>query len=215
MRGVRVNRMKTKRLSRSGRKIRHYVGGNIRPRRHHHIPVRRAKPAEEPTDPRIQQQLKRYELAVRLFAQQKFARAVEIFEKVLTGPAKNLCERAEVHLRICRQRMARPAPVQLKTAEDFYNHGVSLMNMGRLEEALPPLERAKKLAPKADYVHYALATLACASSDAEAALEHLKRAIDLRAQNRYQARNDDDFTPLLDDPRFTELLYPERESPSA
>jgi len=211
----RVNRMKTKRLSRSAGRIRHYAGSKIRPRRSHTIPLRRPKPAEEPTDPRIQQQLKRYELAVRFFARQKFARALEIFEKVLTGPAKNLCERAEVHLRICRQRMARPAPVQLKTAEDFYDHGVSLMNMGRLEEAMPQLEKAKKLAPKADYVHYALATLACASSDAEAALEHLKRAIVLRAQNRYQARNDDDFAPLLDDPRFTELLYPERESPSA
>jgi tetratricopeptide (TPR) repeat protein len=140
---------------------------------------------------------------------------MEIFEKVAVGPAKNLCERAEVHLRICRQRLAKPEHVEPRTAEDFYNLGVSLMNMGRLEDAIPQFERARKLAPKADYVHYALATVACASSDAEAALEHLKRAIDLRAENRYQARNDADFAPLLDDPRFTELLYPERESPSA
>ncbi len=214
MRRDRVNRMKTKRLSRNTRRIRHYAGSKVQPRRHS-LSARPPKPAEEPKDPRIQQQLQRYELAVRLFGQQKFARALEMFEKVLAGPAKNLCDRAEVYVRMCRQRMAKPSPLHLKSAEDYYNHGVSLMNMGRLEEALPHLEKAKKLAPKADYIHYALATLACASSDAEAALEHLKRAIDLRAENRYQARNDDDFTPLLDDPRFTELLYPERESPSA
>ncbi len=178
------------------------------------MPARPPKPPEEPTDPRIQQQLHRYELAVRLFGQQKFTRALEIFEKVLMGPAKNLCERAEIYVRMCRQRMAKPTTLQLKTADDYYNHGVSLMNMGRLEEALPCLEKAKKMAPKADYIHYALATWACASNDAEAALEHLKRAINLRAENRYQARNDDDFAPLLDDPRFTELLYPERESPT-
>ena len=39
----------------------------------------------------------------------------------------------------------------------------------------------------------------------------LRVAIKLRPENRYQARNDADFAFLQEDPRFTELLYPERD----
>ena len=38
---------------------------------------------------------------------------------------------------------------------------------------------------------------------------HLSRAIELNNQNRIQARSDSDFQDMADDPRFTELLYPE------
>jgi hypothetical protein len=37
----------------------------------------------------------------------------------------------------------------------------------------------------------------------------LARAIALNPQNRIQARLDSDFQEMTDDPRFTELLYPE------
>ena len=36
-------------------------------------------------------------------------------------------------------------------------------------------------------------------------------AIQLRPENRYHARNDEDFAFLQEDPRFTELLYPEKD----
>jgi hypothetical protein len=42
-------------------------------------------------------------------------------------------------------------------------------------------------------------------------MENLKTAIALRPENRYHARNDEDFAFLQDDPRFTELLYPDRD----
>ena len=40
-------------------------------------------------------------------------------------------------------------------------------------------------------------------------MKHLGEAIRLNPGNRIQARNDSDFQSLFDDPRFTELLYPE------
>jgi hypothetical protein len=42
-------------------------------------------------------------------------------------------------------------------------------------------------------------------------MANLKVAIDLRGENRFHARNDEDFAFLQEDPRFTELLYPEKE----
>ena len=40
-------------------------------------------------------------------------------------------------------------------------------------------------------------------------IEHLTEAIRLNAHYRIQARSDSDFDGVADDPRFTELLYPE------
>jgi hypothetical protein len=37
----------------------------------------------------------------------------------------------------------------------------------------------------------------------------LARAIELNPALRFQARNDTDFQNLSEDPRFTELLYPD------
>ncbi len=72
-------------------------------------------------------------------------------------------------------------------------------------------EQARKAAPKADHIHYALAALDCLTGEADSALENLKIAIQLRPENRYHARNDEDFAFLQEDPRFTELLYPEKD----
>jgi tetratricopeptide (TPR) repeat protein len=168
-----------------------------------------------PPDPNAQakqQQLKFYEEALRQFQQQKWPRAKELFERVLEGPAKDLTDRAQMHLRVCAQRIAPVAVPMPKTAEDHYTQGVALMNMGRWDEARDHLDRARKAAPKADHIVYALAALDCLTGEADSAMENLKLAIQLRPENRYHARNDEDFSFLQEDPRFTELLYPERDA---
>jgi tetratricopeptide (TPR) repeat protein len=163
-------------------------------------------------DPQFEQQLKHYEQAMQLFHLQKYLKAKELLEKALTGPSKELADRAQVHLRITEQRMAKQATPALRTVEDHYQAGVAMMNLGRWDEARDHLLRARKLAPKADYVFYAMAALDCLTGEAESAMENLKIAIQLRPENRYHARNDEDFSFLQEDPRFTELLYPEREA---
>lgn len=167
--------------------------------------------APDPDAQAKQQQLKLYEEALRHFQQQKWARARELFERVAEGPARDLADRAQVHLRICAQRIT-PAPAAPpRSAEDHYTQGVALMNMGRWDEAREHLDRARKAAPKADHIVYAIAALDCLTGEADSAMENLKLAIQLRPENRYHARNDEDFSFLQEDPRFTELLYPERD----
>jgi len=161
-------------------------------------------------DPQARQQLSLYEEALRYFQQQKFARAKQALEKVREGPSKELADRARIHLRICEQRISRPPTPHPRTPEDHYHHAVAMMNLGHWDDAREHLVKAKKMASKAEYVYYALAALDCLTGEAESALENLKVAIDLRPENRYHARNDEDFAFLQEDPRFTELLYPER-----
>ena len=169
-------------------------------------------PPPDPLAPARQQQLKAYEEALKQFQQQKYAKAKQSFEKVLEGPGGELCDRARVHLRICDQRISGPAATAVKSAEDHYTHGVALMNLGRWDEAREHFDRALKAQPKADHIVYAMAALDCLTGEADAALDKLKLAIQLRPENRYHARNDEDFSFLQEDPRFTELLYPERDT---
>jgi len=166
----------------------------------------------DPDAPARNQQMKAYEEALKHFQQQKFHRAKQSFERVLEGPSKELIDRANMHLRICDQRISRAPAPSVKSAEDHYTQGVALMNLGRWDEAREHFDRARKAAPKADHIVYAMAALDCLTGEADSAMENLKVAIQLRPENRYHARNDEDFSFLQEDPRFTELLYPERES---
>jgi tetratricopeptide (TPR) repeat protein len=162
-------------------------------------------------DPRVQAQMKLYEEAMSLFHQQKFQRSRQELEKVLEGPSKELADRARTHLRIVEQRMKPSSEQNPKSPEEHYQRGVAMMNLGRWDEARESLEKARKLAPKADHVHYALAALDCLTGEADSAMANLKIAIELRPANRFHARNDEDFAFLQEDPRFTELLYPEKD----
>jgi tetratricopeptide (TPR) repeat protein len=174
----------------------------------------RGKPPVLAVDPIVQAQLRLYEEALREMQQQRFQRAKQILEKLIGGPSKELGDRARVHIRAVEVRLLKtPAPAP-KTADDHYTQGVALMNLGRWDEARVHLDRALKAAPKADHIVYAMAALDCLTGEAESAMERLKFAIQLRPENRYHARNDEDFAFLQEDPRFTELLYPERDGSS-
>jgi tetratricopeptide (TPR) repeat protein len=165
----------------------------------------------DPDAPAKQAQMTFYEEALKFFQQQKFLRAKQSLERVLEGPSKELGDRAQMHLRICEQRITRPPIPAVKSAEEHYTQGIALMNLGRWDEAREHLDRARKAAPKADHIVYAMAALDCLTGEAESAMQNLKVAIQLRPENRYHARNDEDFSFLQEDPRFTELLYPERD----
>ena len=155
--------------------------------------------------------MKLYEEGLKLLQEQKFAKSKQSLEKVLVGPNTELADRARVHLRGVEQRLSRIPAASPKTAEDHYTQGVAMMNLGRWDDAREHLDRALKVAPKADHIVYAMAALDCLTGEADTAMERLKLAIQLRPENRYHARNDEDFAFLQEDPRFTELLYPERE----
>ena len=173
-------------------------------------PRRRAKPVARVQDPRTRRALKEYARAMKFFNHQKYRAAKRILETLAQEPIREVAERARVHLNICLQQLQRPETRRLKGGDDYYDYGVSLINLRRLKEAHAALEKARKLLPKADYVYYALAALAALAGNADEALEHLERAIRLRPENRFQARNDPDFQSLETDARFRDLLYPEQ-----
>jgi tetratricopeptide (TPR) repeat protein len=160
-------------------------------------------------DPRYTQALQSYESGLRAMQEHKFDKAKPHFQKVVTGPSKELTDRATVHLSICNQHLERSPATQFKTAEEHFDYAVSLMNIGDYVTAREHLDKLLKQNAKSDYVVYGLAALDCLTGHVEDSLKHLDAALRLNAQLRFQARNDSDFQNLAEDPRFTELLYPD------
>ncbi len=160
-------------------------------------------------DPRHTQALQSYETGLRALQERKFEKAKPLFQKALAGPSKELSDRATVHLNTCNQHLERTAATQFKTVEEHYDYAVSLMNVGDYVTAREHIEKLLKQAPKTDFVIYGLAALDCLTGHVEDSLKHLDEALRLNAGLRYQARNDSDFHNLAEDPRFTELLYPD------
>jgi tetratricopeptide (TPR) repeat protein len=160
-------------------------------------------------DPRYTQALQNYESGLRALQEHKFEKAKPLFEKVLAGPSKELTDRANVHLNVCNQHLDRASTQQFKSVEEHYDYVVSLMNVGDYVTAREHIEKLQKQAPKTDFVIYGLAALDCLTGHVEDSLKHLDEALRLNAGLRFQARNDSDFHNLAEDPRFTELLYPD------
>ena len=163
---------------------------------------------KSPDDPRYTQALQSYEAGLRAMQEHKFDKAKPHFQKVIGGP-KELADRANVHLSTCNQHLERSAATQFKSTEEHYDYAVSLMNLGDYVTAREHLDKLLKQAPKAEYVVYGLAALDCLTGHVEDSLRRLDEALRLKPQLRYQARNDSDFQNLAEDPRFTELLYPD------
>ena len=159
-------------------------------------------------DPRVAQAIQNYEIGLRALQEHKFDKAKASLQKVIGGPSKELADRALVHINTCNQHLEK-VTAQFKSPEEHFDYTVSLMNVGDYVQAREHLEKLLKQVPKADYVIYGLAALDCMTGHVEDSLRNLDEAIRLNSALRFQARNDSDFQNLAEDPRFTELLYPD------
>ncbi|HZP25044.1 MAG TPA: tetratricopeptide repeat protein [Terriglobales bacterium] len=172
-------------------------------------------PMKVSEDPRFTQAVQNYESGLKALQAHKYDKAKAYFEKVAAGSSPELADRALVHLATCNQQMSR-ASTTFKTAEEQFDYAVSLMNMGDYVTARENFDSLTAKYPKLDFIWYGVAALNCLTGRFPEAISNLGEAIRLNPSNRYQARNDSDFRNLADDPRFTELLYPDisAEAPS-
>lgn len=152
--------------------------------------------------------LQQYEVALRLMQERKYEKAKGVLEKILaTGPS-DLCERVRIYLAACAQQLSR-GKSSFADLEEHYDYAISLLNTGDYDDARHQLEAILQQDVNCDFAYYGLAVLASMTGHADPCLEHLGHAVRLNPRNRIQARGDSDFQDMADDPRFTELLYPE------
>ena len=149
-----------------------------------------------------------YQAAVQLLQQGKYEKALNAFDKLLQTAPDAILERCQMYMSTCRRQLEKP-DLAFLTPEEHYDYAVSQLNTGYFEEAREQFQAILARHPKADYAFYGLAVLGAITGQSQDCLDYLGRAIELNPKNRLQARVDNDFQNMVDDPRFTELLYPE------
>ncbi len=164
--------------------------------------------ASSATDSSRTHTLALYEAALRLMQEGKYEKAHSAFNQMLASSPADLAERIRMYINACMQQITKSKP-QFTTQEERYDYAISLLNEGNFEDARAELKQIIAQNNQADYAFYGLAILASMTGDAHTCLEHLTESIRLNGKNRIQARADSDFQDMADDPRFTELLYPE------
>ena len=152
--------------------------------------------------------LQHYQAALQLLQQAKYEKALVAFEKLLGTAPVPLAERCRMYLTACHRELSKSKRV-FESPEEQYDYAVSLLNTDYYEEAREQFIEILRGYPSADYAYYGLAVLDAITGQVEECLEHLSGAIESNPRNRLQARTDTDFQSMQDDPRFTELLYPE------
>ena len=152
--------------------------------------------------------LHQYQVAVQLLQQAKYEKALAAFEKLLLDAPAAIQERCRMYIVSCRRQTEKPV-LEFLTPEEQYDYAISLLNSGYYEDAREQFQGILLSWPDADFAFYGLAALGAITSQTQSCLDNLARAIELNPRNRLQARVDNDFQNMVDDPRFTELLYPE------
>lgn len=155
-----------------------------------------------------EQALDFYESALRLMQAGKFKEAQAAFETLLSTCPGDLADRVRMYINACESQASK-GKTSFANPEERYDYAVSLLNNGHYEDAREEFSTILNENGTADYAFYGLAVLASMTGDAHTCLEHLTEAIRQNPRNRIQARADSDFQDMADDPRFTELLYPE------
>lgn len=149
-----------------------------------------------------------YQTAVQLVQQGKYEKALVAFDKVLAEAPVEIVERCRMYIATCQRQLDKQR-LAFITPGERYDYAISQINAGYFDEAGEQLRGILSDQPDADFAYYGLAVLYSIMGRAQDCLDSLGKAIELNPRNRVQARSDNDFQSMVDDPRFTELLYPE------
>jgi tetratricopeptide (TPR) repeat protein len=150
-----------------------------------------------------------YDKAMKHMSAGEFAKAAQLFDRVVEGPGADVAHAARMHRSNCQRRLKEPV-IRLESAEDHYNYAITLLNQREPDRAREHLEEALAGNPRADHVYYALCLSFGMEGNIDAAAENLERAVEINPRNRLAARNDPDFEPLLGEPQIRALLQIER-----
>ena len=161
-------------------------------------PVSKERLAEE-------RQQEHFTLGTELFQSRKFGAARRMLEKVRAGPNTGLSHRAGVFIEICRKRSERKRPL-LETVEDYYNHGVQLVNNGQFAEAVRVLNRGLAKDAEAAHLHYVKGVAKVLAGDHGAASRSIRKAIELDSEIRILARRDPDLRSVIRSAPFADLV---------
>ncbi len=179
-----------------------------RPGKLHRMPRTLAGTPAPTEDTNRKTLLATYEKAIHLMQTGNYNEAHEAFNQLLAGAPHDLADRIRMYIAACVSQIDH-GTTEFRSHEERYDYAISLLNHGNYDDAREQFAELLLAKNDCDYAFYGLALLASLTNSSHECLEHLEQAIKLNPQYRIQARSDSDFANMSDDPRFTELLYPE------
>lgn len=154
--------------------------------------------------------LKEMERGLQHLYKQNYEEALPHFQAIVEGFAqeKELVDRVQVYVRICRAKIDAKTPPQRKP-QDYFYLGVMKANEADYDQAVEFLDRALQVDPRDEKAQYVMASTRALKGDREMAIRHLQEAIAINPTNRVYAQNDPDFELIRSDDEFENLVYPE------
>jgi tetratricopeptide (TPR) repeat protein len=176
-------------------------------------PMKGHQPAAPVAAVSHEQAVEAFERGFRALQQRQYDRAASAFKAVIAGfpDEKEMQERARVYLSICERQAAgagRP-----RSFEERMNAATVSINRGAFDDALRLLRDLASDHPQSDHVQYLLTVTHTSMGDAEKALSHLRRAIELNPENRLLSAADADLEPLRQHSAFLATLDPPPPAP--
>ena len=155
----------------------------------------------------IAKALKKFELGVKRWHDGALGKSLEYFQTVVESNPRDatLVGRARQYIAAIERR-GRSSQFNPENADDFYLHGVVMLNDGNPAVALESFARALDMAPGDDRILYCQAAAWTQSGDIDNAISALRAAIDTNDSNRVYALNDPDFVPLRVHEDFRDLV---------
>lgn len=180
--------------------------------------VRYSSPTMAPPPPPIQiikapaaEALTAFEKGMAALQGHDYKTASATFERLVNDfPSEGpLADRARVYLELAKREVAR-RPAGSGTVEERLTAATHALNNNNDVEAARLALGVIKEDPSQDLAEYLLAVVAARGNDITTALAHLATAIKLNPECRLQARQDEEFDPLMDSDEFHALI----EAPS-
>jgi len=173
-------------------------------------------PAPQPIHISDSQALVLYEQGLKLYYQRKFPEALDLFNQALQIDA--LCYEAlnAKGATLAFQGYHDQGLALIKQALDLnpsfvyahFNQGLAFELAGRWDESIAAYQKALQLDNRDTWSYYGIASVYGRQGNADKVLEYLKPAIELEAEVKEVARNEHDFFPVRNDPRFQALVNP-------
>ena len=148
-----------------------------------------------------------FEAALKALQQHDYAAAAGQFRALLAGfpQERPLLDRVRVYLDLC-ERELRSAPASPSTAEERLTLATAALNNGDNRAAERLAQEVLDVTPDHDLALYLVAAVRARQGDATAALQHLRRALEVSPDVQAQARHDADFDLLKENEEFRDLL---------
>jgi tetratricopeptide (TPR) repeat protein len=153
-----------------------------------------------------------YEKGLEALQRHEYARALGLFERVLTAfpEERELHERVRLYLNVCQRHVTPASAAAPQTLQERLYASTLALNGARYDEAIAHLRLVRDEDPDNDHALYMLAVAHAQRGEHVEAVAHLERAIAMNPENRALARRDPDLDALQDDDAFHNAL----EAPS-